>query len=353
MVLNTSLNRRGEPIVSSPQDAVECFLAMKGADVLIVGPFMAKRRQPVLRRRPDRFFRGMPDGRRLMLRLTARCDCACAHCTVRDIAPLRDRLYADAIRALAEGRQAGCSELVIMRGEPALWSGLPKLLARARDMGYRFIQLQTSGRAPQRPGLRRLADAFEITLLSADEAKHDALAATSGAFRQALGGARAAVAAGREVIFSVPILRRNHRELSRIAVLAARVGAARVDFCVPRPVETTAGVQAEPLARLAAVSASVREALRAAAKLGLAAGTEAMPFCHLDPDQRRGSDAGENWARFRVDDLGRLEESLDPRRGAARPEAPACRTCRERRLCPRTWALYLALFGSSELCAIR
>jgi len=39
ILLNTSFNRRGEPIVCSPHDAVECFLNT-GMDVLTIGPYM-------------------------------------------------------------------------------------------------------------------------------------------------------------------------------------------------------------------------------------------------------------------------------------------------------------------------
>ena len=42
VVLNTSFNRRGEPIVCTPQDAVRCFLAEE-MDRLVLGPFLATR----------------------------------------------------------------------------------------------------------------------------------------------------------------------------------------------------------------------------------------------------------------------------------------------------------------------
>ncbi|MBI4678661.1 MAG: hypothetical protein HY748_13870 [Elusimicrobia bacterium] len=49
MVLNTSFNRRGEPIVCTPHDAVECFRAI-GADCLVIGDFVVdpkgRRRRP-------------------------------------------------------------------------------------------------------------------------------------------------------------------------------------------------------------------------------------------------------------------------------------------------------------------
>lgn len=355
MVLNTSFNRRGEPIVCSPRDAVDCFLSMAGAGALVLGPFVARRaRAGGLD--GDAELASLPGGRRLMLRLTARDDCDPAHAPIADIAHLPDRSFEDAARALAAGRKAACSELVIMRGEATLRPDLAELLGRARAMGYGFIQIQTSGRSLARAGTRErllpLVDAFEISLFAADEATHDALTRRPGSLRETLAGARAAAAAGREVVLNVPVLRRNLSRLVPVAALAARLGVRRVQFGFPRPVETAGGVRAESLARLSDAAPRVREALRAAASAGLAASTEGVPFCHLDPEQRTGPDSGGQWARFRVDDLQRLEEALDPARSGSRPEAPACRGCAVRDSCPRTWALYLALFGSSELTPV-
>ncbi len=46
VLLNTSFNLRGEPIVASPADAVRCFLC-SGLDLLVIGGFLAwKREQP-------------------------------------------------------------------------------------------------------------------------------------------------------------------------------------------------------------------------------------------------------------------------------------------------------------------
>jgi MoaA/NifB/PqqE/SkfB family radical SAM enzyme len=220
-------------------------------------------------------------------------------------------------------------------------------------MGYGFIQIQTSGRslarAVTRTSLLPLIDAFEITLFAADERTHDALTRRPGSLRETLAGTRAAVTAGREVVLNVPVLRGNLSRLIPVVTLAAKLGVRRVQFCFPRPVETAGGVQARFLSRLSDAAPRVREALRAAAAAGLAASTEGVPFCHLDADQRSGPDSGEGWARFRIDDLHRLDEALGPTRAGSRPEAPACRGCGVRDSCPRTWALYLALFGVSEL----
>ena len=46
LIINTSFNVRGEPIVCSPEDAYRCFMRTE-MDYLVLGPFLLdKREQP-------------------------------------------------------------------------------------------------------------------------------------------------------------------------------------------------------------------------------------------------------------------------------------------------------------------
>ncbi len=44
VLINTSFNVRGEPIVCSPEDAVRCFLNT-GIDVLAIGPYLVHKHE--------------------------------------------------------------------------------------------------------------------------------------------------------------------------------------------------------------------------------------------------------------------------------------------------------------------
>ena len=53
MVVNTSFNVRGEPIVCSPEDAYLCFMRTN-MDHLVLGPYLLdKEQQPELREEGD------------------------------------------------------------------------------------------------------------------------------------------------------------------------------------------------------------------------------------------------------------------------------------------------------------
>ena len=361
MVLNTSFNRRGEPIVCKPDHAVECFIGL-GADVMAIGNFMVekpfrKKKDDLRIAAYDAALSACPGGRRLHLRLTTKCDCDCVHCTARDIRKHPDRPFESALHRLAEGREAGCDELVIMRGEATLRKDLPDIIARSRRMGYRFVQIQTNARSLAKREWREKTlnagvDAFEVSLFAADEELHDRLTKVQGSFRETLLAIRALAGLRHPVFVSVPTLRHNMARLEKTVHLVEKIGASRIQFNFPRPVEMDDGVILDPLARLSDVSPYVIRASRIARNLGLDVTTEAFPYCHLAPELRNTPDSTEDWRRHRVDDLHLLHESLEDERRAARPEYPPCRKCLFRESCPKTWALYLELFGSNELKTI-
>lgn len=356
MVVDTSFNRRGEPIVCRPEEAIEAFAAL-GADGLAIGPFFVRQgdRLPKAAPAADAALATLPGGRRLMLRVTTRCELDCGHCTLRDHLHHGEEPDAAAlIAALARGREAGCDELVLMRGEPLLRADHLTLLQRARRMGYRFVQLQTNGRAladPQRVRALRQAgvDALEVMLLGADAAVHDRIARFDGAFRDTVAGLQQAVRAGFDVLVTVPVLRRNGVHLARIMSLLHKLGVRRVQLSFPRPVETPNGVPTEELLRLAPAAAFAARAARHADKLGLSVSTEGFPLCRLEPWLHGTPDATVDFNRHRIDDMGIVHDGFQGVRGALRPEGPACALCTLRDRCPRTWGLYLELFGAGEL----
>jgi predicted NodU family carbamoyl transferase/ferredoxin/MoaA/NifB/PqqE/SkfB family radical SAM enzyme len=336
MVVNTSFNRRGEPIVCTPQDALEAFGEL-ALDALAIGSFLVEKRpvsKPILT--PDAELAALPTGRRLLLRLTVESDWNAEHCTLQDLKGLRDRTFEEALDALAAGRRAGCSELVILRGEAATRPDLPSLIVRARRMGYRFVQLQTSGRPLAQPQRRDALisagiDSFEVTLLAAVTAL------------------QALARSGRDVLVTVPLLRRNLAGLGRVVGLVQKLGVKRIQFNFPRPVELAREVKTSPLPRLELAAEYARRAMRLATEHGLTATSEGLPLCHLDPTARHVPDAAEDWRRHRIDDLHLLHESAEAVRRQMRPHAPPCRSCSAREACPKTWALYQELFGTAEL----
>ena len=296
-------------------------------------------------------------GGRLMVRLTTQCNSGCAHCTIADIAHLPERPVESIWQEIEAGRARGCDELVFMRGEATLRKELVKLVRKARQIGYSHIQLQTNGRMLSYPQyVEKLVTAgvtfFELSYFGHEAGLHDAIDGTEGAFEQANAGLRNLVASGCGLLVTVPVVRRNLLSLVDIISHLHEEGVERVQFNFSRPVMIGKGWNTFPLVRLAEASPHIRSGLREARRLGLIGSTEAVPFCHLDPEDRDGFDATEDFSRHQVVDVHRVEADLTSHREHMRPKAASCEACVARDTCPRTWADYQRIYGTWELTAL-
>lgn len=357
MLLNTSFNRRGEPIVCTVRDAVECFLDM-GADYLALGNFVVAYPGDEYRNSMEHYdngtLRAIEGRRRLNLRLTTECDCFCEFCTLKDIPEdAKDKTFELAYDSLVKGRLSGCSELAILRGEALQLGYLPKLIQSARYMGYSFIQLQTNGRKLASKSLRELLlksgiDAFEINLLSAEPALNDRLTKVENSGRDALLAIQALAKMDVFLLVSIPVLRENMGKLLRTVLLLSKMGVKNVQFNFPRPLDLADEIYNKNLPRLKEASPRINRAMALAKKYGMNVSCEALPFCRLKEEFRFIPDAKENWRKHRIDDLHILHESLLDERSKARPVSVVCRECKYIESCPKTWALYQQLYGSEE-----
>ncbi|PRP97490.1 Cyclic pyranopterin monophosphate synthase 1 [Enhygromyxa salina] len=293
-----------------------------------------------------------------MLRLTTQCNSACTHCTVADVEAHEARDARQALGEIVEARKRGCDELVIMRGEPTLRPELAKLAQAARRIGYRLVQIQTNGRLLCYPDyldrlVRAGVDFFEVSLFGARASTHDAISADEGAFDQTVAGLRL-LAARPQLghLVTIAVLAANLDELVAMVELVAELGLARVQLNFTRPVRVDGRWRTEVLARLDDAGPAIRAALRRARALGLAASTEAVPLCQLDPEDRAAAETARDFVDVQVVDLHRRHASFADHHRQVRPHAPQCAECALAQVCPTTWAAYQELFGTNELRAL-
>ncbi len=290
-----------------------------------------------------------------MVRLTTSCNLGCEHCTITDILHLGERSAKDCAAEILQGRKDGCTELVFMRGEVTSRSELPALVRYAKKAGYQLIQLQTNGRMlSHRPYFDKLvADGvnfFELTIFGSDAEKHDAIAKEPGAFDQTMAGLGYVVENGIPHMVTLPVIKTTIDDLLPMTELLSAAGAQQVQYNFNRPFKADGDWLLDPVPRLDDCTASVREAVRRARELGMWATTEAIPLCHLDPDEhtRFSGDVHTDFSKFQVSDIHIKTDSMAEHRKDSRPNADACAGCVHERYCPRTWKAYQELFGTSE-----
>ena len=300
-------------------------------------------------------------GGRLMIRLNVTCSLGCRFCTIADIAHLEERGTNDAVAEMDKGRQEGCTELVFMRGEPTMRKDLPALIAYARQVGYRTIQVQTNGRMFfYRRYLTKLLRAgatfFEVSLFGPTAAINDAMTRVNGSFEQTETGLKNLVVEGVAHMVTVPVVAANVEHLTATVELLAKIGVPHVQLNFSRPVMLDGEWNTKPLVRLNEAAPHIRSALARARELGMVAGTEAVPLCHLAADeveaQGMGGDMSSDFGSFRVADLHRHTDSMAEHRKSSRPEAPECEGCKHQAYCPRTWSAYQEIYGTEEFSRV-
>ncbi|MDP6946240.1 MAG: carbamoyltransferase C-terminal domain-containing protein, partial [Myxococcota bacterium] len=162
LVVDTSFNRRGEPIVDSPEDAIEAFIAL-GADAMAMGPFLVEHPSVVAPPGPS-----LPSdvtvaelevsrARGATLRLSSGCELGCEACPVTD-ADGPNATFDDLEPRLVEAREDGHGALVLVAGDAIVADHrLVRSIERARALGFSTVSLRTHGGALARPGvLQRL-----------------------------------------------------------------------------------------------------------------------------------------------------------------------------------------------------
>jgi MoaA/NifB/PqqE/SkfB family radical SAM enzyme len=300
----------------------------------------------------------MSSNQRLLLRLTTQCNSGCEHCTIADIAHHGEKSFEDALLDITRGREAGCTELVFMRGEPTLRRDLIKLVRHARSLGYSLIQIQTNARLLAYPAYaEKLAKAganyFEVSFFAHERALHDSIDRNPGAFDQAIEGLRNLLTLNLGVLVTIPVIKRNYIRLESTVRTLADLGVSRIQFNFSRPVKVGPQWQTNCLVRLSDASPFIRDAMKLCRELGVSAETEAIPLCHLDEEFWSGGDIDVDFGEHRVEDVHRSEDSRAEYQRIARPWADVCRACDVHERCPTTWAAYQELYGTWEFSPIR
>lgn len=135
----------------------------------------------------------------LLTVLAPGCDLACSFCA----APSGEHRWSTlhGVRASLRAMRGRCSAVSLGGAEPTAVPWLPELLAAARDLGYRTIQLQTNGLFAADPAAcDRLVGAgltaVDVPLHGATPAVHQAVTGRRGSLRRALAGIEALRARG-------------------------------------------------------------------------------------------------------------------------------------------------------------
>ncbi len=292
---------------------------------------------------------------RLDLKLTFQCNNRCLFCVQgdkRDHEP--DRAHEQA-RAEIAARRGQCDGIVFTGGEVTLRPDLLELVAYARDLGYRTIQIQSNGRRMSYlPYLDALLDAganeIAPALHGATSATHDALTRAKGSFVQTVKGIQHARSRGARVILNSVIVRANQSELVAMVRLFHRLGVAQSQFAFVHALGSAAQDFDAVVPRYGEIVPELRAALLLGESLGLRMMTEAVPYCLLPGLER--FIAEQHMPETAILDGGRVIDSYaDYRWSEGKAQGEPCQGCSHRTVCEGPWREYPERFGWAEFAA--
>lgn len=164
--------------------------------------------------------------------VTRRCNLHCGHCYSASYdRPFPGELSGEeGLALIGQLADFGVPTLLFSGGEPLIRADLPELARAARKAGLRTV-LSTNGTLLDEPKAREVAEAgFSYVGVSVDGigALNDKMRGKKGAFEAALGGIRAAKAAGLRTGVRFTMHALNRRDLGAIFELAEREGVDRL-----------------------------------------------------------------------------------------------------------------------------
>ena len=280
-----------------------------------------------------------------------RCNQRCLGCGVTDDGPSLSS--EELVRALADGRRAGITQLWIGGGEPTLRRDLLPLVREARRRGYARVRLQTNAAMLAYPDVvRRLAEAgvteVAASIKGLDAETHDRMTRTPGSWELLCRGIENARAAGLSVDADVLLYRSTTASLPETmrAFFERGIERFRVWMMAPDPGDRNALAE-EPR------WSEVADAIGRALALGLSDDPEHLLSLHSPPCTLVGGAAR---ARFFAPELGLLIHDASGRRFRLESSeieggawSPRCEGCSLRPRCNGVRAGYLARHGDTEL----
>lgn len=255
------------------------------------------------------------------------------------------------LKEIIQKAKKGCDTIVFTGGEPTIRKDLPELVALAKKLGFKTIQIQSNGRMfAYEKFCRDMVDAganeFALALHGHTEELHDFLTGAKS-FRQVVAGIRTLRKMGQSVITNTVITKSNYRHLPEIAKLLIGLDVDQMQFAFVHAVGAAGNNFDSVVPRVEMVVPYVKKAIDIGRLFGKPVMTEGIPFCMLPGYEQSISETimpdmkifdqktvVEDYKKMRVDD--------DKAKG------PDCAKCLYNAVCEGPWKEYPAAFGWDE-----
>ncbi|MFM7296656.1 MAG: radical SAM protein [Planctomycetota bacterium] len=283
---------------------------------------------------------------RSLIRINGHCNMSCAFCFVDRTVP--DFPEGEILAAIERLAARNLTHLVLSGGEPTLHPALPRFIARAKELGFQTIEVQTNGvKTADLDYARSLVDAglnkVTCSLHSVDPAHSDKITRLPGGFWKTVRSLHHFRALGVLTQVAHVVTRDNYQELPEtVRFLRAQYpdGGGHLSICfgVAQPISDL--VYTWVLPRFDEIKPYMRAALNYCLEthvgFGGMIGQGAYPPCMLDGDMR-----------YYAHNLQNIYRSPDYEDQFFKPEQ--CRECSFDPYCMGVRRIYVETYGDAEI----
>lgn len=223
---------------------------------------------------------------RLDLKVGFACNNLCTFCVQGDKRERIEPRSAEEMKGILRDERRHTDEVVFTGGEPTVHKDLLHVVAYARALGYRVIQLQTNGRrlshepyldAAIRAGVTQISPSLHGSTAEI----HECQTRAPGSYRQTVQGIEAARRRGAMVITNSVVTQQNMTDLPALARLLVSLDVQQIQFAYVHPEGTALRQFGSVVPRFPLARPYLHEALDIVAAAGIRAFAEAVPYCFM------------------------------------------------------------------------
>lgn len=289
---------------------------------------------------------------RLDLKVGFACNNLCTFCVQGDKRVRIQPRSADEMKAILRDERKNTDEVVFTGGEPTVHKDLLHVIAYAKALRYRVIQLQTNGRRLSHEPYLAAAIQAGITQISpslhgSTAEIHELQTRAPGSFRQTCKGIENARRRGVMVITNSVVTQQNLTDLPALARLLVRLDVQQIQFAYVHPEGTALREFHSVVPRFPLVKPYLHEALDIVEAAGITAFAEAVPYCHMHGHERHVVESV--IPRTRIHDKPIVIADYTAYRLAeGKAKGPPCQHCSFEPYCEGPWHEYPDGYGWDE-----
>lgn len=289
---------------------------------------------------------------RLDLKVGFTCNNLCTFCVQGD---KRERIKprdADEMRNILRDERRHTDEVVFTGGEPTVHKDLLHVIAYAKSIGYKVIQLQTNARrlshepyldAAIKAGVNQVSP----SLHGSTPEIHEALTRAPNSWRQTRAGIEAVRRKGITVITNSVVTQQNTEDLPALAKLLVSLDVQQIQFAYVHPEGTALREFDSVVPKFTVVRPYLHEALDIVRAAGITAFAEAVPYCFMHGHEMQVVEAVIPDTRV-VDKPMTIADYTAYRLEEGKAKGPQCSQCSFDPYCEGPWREYPDGYGWSE-----